>query len=225
MIPAESRPQPTNLPPLAQTTNGLWVSRRPHWKRALDLVAGSVALVLLLPVMAILALWVRLDSPGPILFAQERVGIDARPFRMWKFRSMYVGMVDDRHREAVAAWFAANPGPEGYKSIDDPRITRVGRVLRRFSLDELPQLFNVMQGEMSLVGPRPAIAYELVHYQHAYFERFRVPPGMTGLWQVSGRDRTSAPEMMELDIEYVRRLSLALDLWIMTRTLPALLGR
>jgi lipopolysaccharide/colanic/teichoic acid biosynthesis glycosyltransferase len=225
MIPAESRPQPTNQPPLAQTEDGLWVSSRPHWKRALDLAAGSVALVLLLPVMALLALWVRLDSPGPILFAQDRVGIDAHPFRMWKFRSMRVGMVDDRHREAVAAWFAANPGPDGYKSGNDPRITRVGRVLRRFSLDELPQLFNVIQGDMSLVGPRPAIAYELVHYEQAYFERFRVPPGMTGLWQVSGRDRTSAPEMMKLDIEYVRRLSLAMDLWIMAKTLPALMGR
>jgi lipopolysaccharide/colanic/teichoic acid biosynthesis glycosyltransferase len=199
--------------------------RSGRWKRTLDLVVGTAATVTLLPLIACLAAIIRLDSPGPVFFRQERLGRDGIPFRMWKFRSMYHGSDEGRHRAAASAWFAAQPTADGYKTLADPRITRAGRFLRRTSLDELPQLFNVVRGEMSLVGPRPGIAYELNHYLTWYFERQRVKPGMTGLWQISGRDRVSAQEMMALDVRYVREHTLWLDFKILALTLPALMGR
>jgi lipopolysaccharide/colanic/teichoic acid biosynthesis glycosyltransferase len=195
------------------------------WTRPLDLVVGTAATLALSPVIACLALAVRLDSPGPVFFRQERLGLDGRSFRIWKFRSMYQNNDDSHHRVAASAWFAAQPTDGGYKSYSDPRITRLGRLLRKTSLDELPQLFNVLSGEMSLVGPRPGIAYELDHYLPWYFERQRVKPGMTGLWQVSGRDLLSADEMMRLDVRYVRERTLRLDMKILVLTVPALLGR
>jgi lipopolysaccharide/colanic/teichoic acid biosynthesis glycosyltransferase len=195
------------------------------WARPLDVVAGSAVTVLFMPLIALLAVVVRLDSGGPVFFKQERLGRDGRPFLMWKFRSMHHRSDDGRHRADASAWFAAQPNGGGYKSLADPRITRAGRFLRRTSLDELPQLFNVVRGEMSLVGPRPGIAYELEHYLPWYFERQRVKPGMTGLWQVSGRDRVSAQEMMTLDVRYVRERTFRLDLQILMLTIPALLGR
>jgi lipopolysaccharide/colanic/teichoic acid biosynthesis glycosyltransferase len=196
-----------------------------RWKRPLDVLVGTGATVALLPVFALLALLIRLDSPGPVFFRQSRVGQDGAPFRMWKFRSMYHDSADVEHRAAAAAWFAAQPTNGQYKSLSDPRITRVGRFIRRTSLDELPQLFNVLRGEMSLVGPRPAIDYELEHYLPSYFERQRVKPGMTGLWQVSGRESVAAKDMMALDIRYVRECTLLLDFKILFWTVPALLGR
>lgn len=199
--------------------------RQLAWKRPLDLIAGGAAFLLLAPVMLAIAIVIRLDSPGPALFRQERVGHNGLVFRMWKFRSMYLRADDAPHRAAAEAWFSAEPAPSGYKLRDDPRITMVGRLLRRTSLDELPQLLNVVRGEMSLVGPRPAIPYELAHYQPSYFERQAVKPGMTGLWQVLGRDRLPAPEMIALDLHYVRECSIMLDLKILAVTIPALLGR
>jgi lipopolysaccharide/colanic/teichoic acid biosynthesis glycosyltransferase len=201
------------------------MSRSDWWKRPLDLFVGMAATVALLPLIACLAAIVRLDSPGPVFFRQERLGRAGIPFRMWKFRSMHHDSDDGRHRAAASAWFAAQPAAGGYKTLADPRITRSGRFLRRTSLDELPQLFNVVRGEMSLVGPRPGIAYELSHYLPWYFERQRVKPGMTGLWQVSGRDRVSAQQMMTLDVRYVRERTLWLDFKILVLTLPALMGR
>ena len=198
---------------------------RALWKRPLDLALGSVAAVVLLPLFAVLAIMIRIDSPGPIFFRQERVGRDGTSFRIWKFRSMYDKSGDVPHRDAAAAWFAGTPKDGHYKSPSDPRVTPVGRFIRKTSLDELPQLLNVLAGEMSLVGPRPAIAYELEHYQPWYFERQLVKPGMTGLWQVSGRASVSATEMMTLDVHYVRRMSPLLDVAIMLKTIPALLGR
>lgn len=195
------------------------------WKRPLDVLLGTVAALALLPLMACLALLVRLESGSPVFFRQERIGQDGRPFRIWKFRSMYTDSDDHRHRVAASAWFAAQPTKGGYKAHGDPRITPFGKLLRQSSLDELPQLFNVLSGEMSLVGPRPGIAYELDHYQDWYFERQVVKPGMTGLWQVSGRDTLSADEMMRLDVRYVRERTLWLDLKILALTLPALMGR
>lgn len=195
------------------------------WKRPLDLVIGAPAALALSPLIACLALLVRLGSPGPVFFRQERLGREGVPFRIWKFRSMYHKSDDQRHRLESSAWFEARPMVGGYKSLADPRITPLGRFLRRTSLDELPQLFNVLTGEMSLVGPRPGIAYELVNYLPWYFERQRVKPGMTGLWQVSGRDTLSAKEMMTLDVRYVRERTLWLDIKIVVLTLPALVGR
>ena len=205
--------------------HGAWMVRRAHWKRALDLVVGGAALIILLPVLAVLGILVRLDSPGPAIFRQQRIGLGGVTFSMWKFRSMVVGTDVELHRDATTAWYHAVPVAGSYKVEDDPRITRMGRFLRRFSLDELPQLVNVMRGDMSLVGPRPSVEYELSLYEPWYFDRFRVPPGMTGLWQVSGRDMTSAPVMMKLDVEYVRSSSLMIDLKILLRTVPAVLAR
>ena len=192
-------------------------------KRALDLILTSVAIVPVLPLMAVLGVLIRLDSEGPGIFQQERVGYQGRTFKIWKFRSMHLDSSDDHHRAAAAAWFAGDPAPHSYKASNDPRITRMGRFLRRSSLDELPQLFNVLAGHMTLVGPRPAIPYELEMYEPWYFQRFEAKPGITGLWQVSGRDRTSAAEMMALDLRYLHERSLATDLKILIRTIPTVL--
>jgi lipopolysaccharide/colanic/teichoic acid biosynthesis glycosyltransferase len=200
------------------------VPPRLWWKRPLDLVVGVLLLFPGLPLIGLLALLVAAESPGPAFFRQERVGRHGTSFRMWKLRTMHHGCADETHRQAAADWFAGNAGQDGYKTLRDPRVTRVGHWLRRFDLDELPQLFNVLRGEMSLVGPRPAIPYELRLYRPQYLDRLLVPPGLTGLWQVTRRDRVSAPEMMALDLRYVRDASLGLDLWVLARTGPALLG-
>jgi lipopolysaccharide/colanic/teichoic acid biosynthesis glycosyltransferase len=200
-------------------TPNLW------WKRPFDLVLGGIALVVSLPLMCCLAVAVTLEDGGPALFEQDRVGRHGGRFRMWKLRTMRAGCEQGTHRRTAADWFGGRAAAgDRYKTLADPRITRVGRLLRRLDLDELPQLFNVVRGEMSLVGPRPAIPYELAHYQPAYFGRLEVPPGMTGLWQVSGRDRMSAAEMMALDLRYARQVSPWLDLRIMARTPAALLA-
>ena len=205
-----------NIRTLAETRSrrGLW------WKRPLDVTLAGILVILLSPLMGLIALLIKMDSRGPVLFKQERVGVGARRFPLYKFRSMYTNSGEDAHREAAQAWFEGRPGPQGYKSDRDPRVTRIGRLIRGTSADELPQLFNVLRGEMSLVGPRPGIPYELDMYEPEYFDRLLVPPGMTGLWQVSGRDHRSAAEMMDLDLQYVRDCSLQLDLWILFMTFP-----
>lgn len=191
----------------------------------MDLLITFPALILLAPLMLLIAVLVRLDR-GPALFRQDRIGLGGRTFQVLKFRSMKWQAPDDEHRKVAEAWFRGSPAPGGgYKDAPDPRVTRLGRILRSSSLDELPQLVNVLRGEMSLVGPRPGIGYELDLYEPWYFERQAVRPGMTGLWQVSGRDRLSAREMMELDVRYVRHCSLGLDLKILALTVPALIGR
>ena len=198
--------------------------------RALDVVVAAVALVVLSPLLLIVAIVVRFDSAGPAVFSQRRVGRHQRPFTVHKFRTMTAGASHDRHREYVQGLLAGvrPPAPSAggpqFKLSGDPRITRVGRFLRRSSLDELPQLWNVIRGDMSLVGPRPPISYEVDHYPAPHwFERFEVKPGMTGLWQVSGRCELTLQQMIELDIEYVRRRSVRLNVWILLRTLPAVL--
>ena len=208
--------------PIAASTPASAAALR--WKRPLDLSLGVLLAILAAPLILALALFVAMESRGPVFFRQERVGRLGTTFRMWKIRTMYVRCDDAPHRQAAAAWFAGQAGSgDRYKTLSDPRITRVGRVLRKTNLDELPQLLNVLRGDMSLVGPRPAIAYELAHYEPAYMERFQVRPGMTGLWQVTRRDRLSAREMMTLDTRYVRQASLWLDLKIILLTAPALL--
>ena len=202
-------------------------------KRWMDLVIGVPALIVLSPVLALVAIIVRLDSPGPVLFRQNRIGMGGRPFAIWKFRTMIPDAADALHRDLVlplvrgcandASEHGAEPARRIYKLADDPRITRAGRWLRKTSLDELPQLFNVLRGEMSLVGPRPPVTYEYDAYDPWQLERLKMPQGMTGLWQVSGRNRLSYRRMHELDIEYVRRWSLRLDLRILAMTLRAVI--
>lgn len=218
---AEPRVELTPAPPVVGKARGL---RRLWWKRPLDLALGIPLTCACLPLIGLLGLLVRLDSPGPAFFRQERVGHHGTRFRMWKLRTMFTGAPDDWHRHAAAVWFAGTPSNDRYKTLGDPRITRVGHWMRRLDLDELPQLFNVLFGEMSLVGPRPAIPYELDLYEAAYMERLQVPPGITGLWQVTRRERLSASEMMALDLSYVRETSFWMDLKTLLLTAPALLS-
>jgi lipopolysaccharide/colanic/teichoic acid biosynthesis glycosyltransferase len=193
-------------------------------KRIFDLVISATALVLLLPLLAAIALAVKLSSPGPVLFRQTRLGEGGRPFDLLKFRTMVAGNRDDAHRAYVAALIKGEAAPQAgvFKLADDPRITPVGRWLRRLSLDELPQLVNVLRGEMSLVGPRPPLPYEVELYDARARRRLSVRPGVTGLWQVSGRNRLTFGEMVELDLQYIARWSPWLDLAIVARTPLAL---
>ena len=190
-------------------------------KRFFDLVVGSLALVLLSPLMLVTALAVRLDSPGPILFRQQRIGEGGRPFAMLKFRTMLVGAEAGERR--LAQENGAGP-PTFVKRQHDPRVTRVGHTLRRFSVDELPQLFNVLKGDMSLVGPRPELPWLVEKYEPWHRKRFAVPQGMTGWWQVNGRsDRADYHLRVEDDLYYIRNWSLWLDVRILLVTCVAVL--
>ncbi len=189
-------------------------------KRALDVVLALAGLVLVFPVLALAMLAVRLDSPGPVLFRQVRVGANGRRFRLYKLRTMWHGNDDRAHREYVARLIQGVGERCGtmFKLAHDPRITRVGRMLRHYSIDELPQLWNVLKGDMSLVGPRPPLPHETELYTAAAWGRMRVKPGITGPWQVSGRCELSFDEMVSLDVRYWQRWSLLSDLAILART-------
>jgi exopolysaccharide biosynthesis polyprenyl glycosylphosphotransferase len=188
-------------------------------KRAMDLTIALIGLILLLPFFALMALLIKLDSDGPVFFSQIRVGKDEKLFACYKFRSMRQGA------EAEQAQLSTLNEADGpiFKIRDDPRITRVGRFLRRSSLDELPQLFNILMGHMSIVGPRPAPPSEVQRYQPWHKRRLEVPPGMTGLWQVSGRSELSFDEMVLLDLYYIEHWSPVLDVQIMLRTIPTVI--
>jgi lipopolysaccharide/colanic/teichoic acid biosynthesis glycosyltransferase len=214
-------------------------------KRAIDIIAAFIALVLLSPLMLLIALLIRLDSPGPALFVQKRVGgkrevRDGKViwkknlFPCYKYRSMVQKADHSIHREYIKALIESDGcgqtgplnGNEGIKKLTcDTRITRVGRILRRSSLDELPQFLNVLVGDMSLVGPRPAIPYEVEMYKPWYHRRLDAKPGITGLWQVSGRSTLGFDEMMNLDVIYVEEQSLKMDLKIIMKTPQVILSR
>ncbi len=190
-------------------------------KRIFDLVIGSLSLVVALPVMALIAVAIRLDSPGPILFKQERIGENGRPFTMYKFRSMYVD-AEERLKEVI---HRDENGNVLYKTPNDPRVTRVGRFIRRTSLDELPQLFNVLKGDMSLVGPRPELPWLVEKYENWQRKRFAVPQGITGWWQVNGRSDKPMHLSTEDDLYYIQNYSILLDIIILWKTLTAVLKR
>jgi len=198
-------------------------------RRLIDLTVSGVMIVLLSPLLIALAIAIRLDSRGPALFRQRRVGYGEREFTVFKFRSMRSDADPGGHRDYVTSLIKGKTADGGrknlYKLAVDDRITPVGRWIRRWSLDELPQLFNVLAGDMSLVGPRPAIPYEVAEYPGWYLDRFAVKPGLTGLWQVSGRNERTYEEMVRLDIEYAERRSLLLDLSILARTPLTVLAR
>jgi exopolysaccharide biosynthesis polyprenyl glycosylphosphotransferase len=183
-------------------------------KRAFDLVLATVSLVLAAPLMLLITVAIRIDSPGPAFFKQQRVGENGRLFTMLKFRSMVVD-ADKRQSEVLQT---AGDGTVVHKQVDDPRVTRVGRFLRRTSLDELPQLFNVLRGDMSLVGPRPELPFLVERYEPWQRQRFAVPPGMTGWWQVNGRSERLMHLHTEDDLYYIRNYSPLLDLQILWRT-------
>lgn len=215
-----------------------------YLKRVMDMAVALALLVLLLPLLLLIAAAIRLDSAGPVLFVQERVGArrkvrrgkpvwEVRNFSIYKFRTMIHNADPSLHQAyirtfvrggaTVSATVAADDAP--FKLADDPRITRLGRFLRATSLDELPQLLNVVKGEMSLVGPRPVPVYEVAEYQRWHYERLAALPGITGLWQVRGRGLVDFDELVRMDISYVRGQSLWLDLQLLWLTIPAVLSR
>lgn len=190
-------------------------------KRAADLVGGIVGCILASPIMLVTAIAIKLDSPGPVIFKQVRVGQNGRHFKIYKFRSMYVD-AEERKKELMAQNEIA--GGVMFKMKDDPRITRVGKVIRKFSIDELPQFFNVVQGTMSLVGTRPPTIDEVEKYQRNQWRRISIKPGLTGMWQVSGRSNVqSFDEIVEMDLDYIDNWSLALDFKILFKTVLVLL--
>ncbi|MBV9211475.1 MAG: sugar transferase, partial [Acidobacteria bacterium] len=199
-------------------------------KRAFDILIATLALALLSPFWLVVALLIKLDSKGPVFYKQERVGMDGRLFLFYKFRTMTAGADDASHRDYLKQYIAGEAGTNlgdkqkpVYKLHNDARVTRLGRVLRRLSLDELPQLLNVLRGDMSIVGPRPPIPYEVEAYELWHRKRLDMKPGLTGLWQVSGRNRLPFEEMVRLDLFYIENWSLLLDLKIILRTLPVML--
>jgi exopolysaccharide biosynthesis polyprenyl glycosylphosphotransferase len=194
-------------------------------KRTMDLIVAISALMILMPLFALIAWKIKRDSPGPILFRQVRLGVSMRPFVVNKFRTMRVGASDQTHREYIEQTMNSTVQPEKsgiYKLERKSDITRVGRWLRKTSLDELPQLLNVIKGEMSLVGPRPCLPYEVEHFAPQHFERFVVQPGLTGLWQVTARAHTTFAEALEMDVAYVRGWSVLLDIRLLLQTPRAL---
>lgn len=198
-------------------------------KRSSDLLIALITLIVLAPVWLLIAVLIKLDSRGPIFYKQERVGMDGRIFLFYKFRSMRTGSDDASHREFQEKYIKGEPDSNlgdaarpAYKIRTDERVTRLGRVLRKTSLDELPQLFNVLRGDMSVVGPRPPIPYEVESYELWHRKRLDMKPGITGLWQVSGRNRLTFDEMVRMDLYYIENWSLLVDLKIILQTLPVM---
>lgn len=211
--------------PLIHVETPRYTGAKQFTKRAFDLVASGMLLLLLSPVLGIVALTVRMTTTGPVLFRQERIGINGARFHMLKFRSMVTNAEDLLEQLRSKSDFGDKGNSILFKMSDDPRVTPIGRVLRRFSLDELPQLFNVFGGSMSLVGPRPPLEREVDQYDSHVHRRFLVKPGITGLWQVSGRSNLSWEDAVRLDLYYVENWSMTGDISILWRTLRAVLAR
>lgn len=190
-------------------------------KRLFDLSVGLLVFVFVIPIVPLIALMIKLDSPGPVFYRQDRIGRGGRPFRFYKFRSMY--READRRRTELESR-NEQEGPV-FKIKADPRITPVGQFLRRSSVDEIPQILNVLRGEMSIVGPRPPLPVEVARYQPWHRRRLDVKPGITCLWQIAGRSQIGFDEWMRLDMEYLRTRSLRTDLAIFLKTLPAVMAR
>ncbi len=206
----------------------------PKWdKRLFDIVVSSVCITLFSPLFLFLIAAIKLTSPGPLIYKHRRLGIKGQELHVWKFRSMkweYCTGVGHDGDAAFALLLSENPELKAewnafHKLKDDPRVSRVGRFLRRTSLDELPQFFNVLGGSLSMVGPRPIVSAEIEKYGQSAPLLFSIKPGLTGLWQVSGRNNTSYEERIELDLRYIERHNLALDLWIVLKTIGVLCGK
>jgi len=200
-------------------------------KRTFDIFCASLLLILAMPVVALAALATLISDGSPVFFRQERIGAQGRQFEMLKLRTMKTCAADVAHRQYVRRWISSGQTAEAengrdskvFKLTNDSRVTGVGRILRRFSIDELPQLLNVIRGDMSLIGPRPALPYELELYQDWHRRRLEGMPGITGLWQVSGRNRISFDDMVKLDVQYLEDWSLTTDIRILFRTIPVML--
>ena len=198
------------------------VRRYERIKSLFDVVAASLLVVVFSPLMLLIAAAVKLSSPGPVIFRQRRVGRFGKEFWFYKFRSMTVDAEERRHHMLDHNLH----GPDGvtYKRRDDPRVTRIGRLLRKTSLDELPQLWNVLKQDMSLVGPRPALPSEVARYSPEHLQRLAVIPGLTCFWQIQGRSEIPFEKQVRLDLEYIRRRSLWLDIGLILKTVPALIS-
>jgi len=190
----------------------------------MDIAGALAALAILFPIITLVSLYIKCVSPGTVLFRQKRVGYKGRPFTFLKFRTMHPNNDPTLHREYLKELIKGGQPMEKLDGGRDPRIIPGGKILRKVCIDELPQLINVLRGEMSLVGPRPCIPYEAEEYLRWHVHRFDILPGMTGLWQVSGKNRLSFEQMVRLDISYMKRMSLLLDLMILLRTVPTILG-
>ncbi|GAC1349448.1 MAG: hypothetical protein NVSMB27_22690 [Ktedonobacteraceae bacterium] len=208
------------------------ISIKPNYlriKRIFDLLFFLLILIPLCIIVVIVAVLIRLDSQGPVFYRQKRMGLHGIEFDILKFRSMYVNSDDSIHREATAKYMDGQKLNDStttalsYKQVDDPRITRIGQFLRKTSIDELPQFFNVLKGEMSLVGPRPPLTYEVERYNQHDRLRLCGKPGLTGIWQVYGRSRVPFQNMVEMDIEYLNQQSIKEDLKLIALTVPVLI--
>jgi lipopolysaccharide/colanic/teichoic acid biosynthesis glycosyltransferase len=195
-------------------------------------LSTTLVLILASPLMLLIAILIKLDSPGPVFYKQKRIGENRIPFLIYKFRSMRIDTDENFHKAHVTRLIRENISPQqltgrkggSLKIKKDPRITRVGHLIRKTSLDELPQLFNVLRGEMSLVGPRPPLPYEFEIYQEWHMHRLNAPPGITGLWQVKARNQVSFDEMVRMDLEYINNYSLWLDIKLIVQTPWALIS-
>jgi lipopolysaccharide/colanic/teichoic acid biosynthesis glycosyltransferase len=199
------------------------VKKIPIWKRCMDLCGSICGLILLFPMFLVIGLFIKVVSPGPVFFKQERIGKGGRPFQCLKFRTMKCDADITLHKEHLARLIGScrtngNAGDPMEKLENDPRIIKFGKFLRASGMDELPQLINVLMGQMSLIGPRPPIPYEVAHYPQWYMNRFDVTPGLTGLWQISGKNRLGFNQMIRLDIQYAMHRSFLLDLKILLLT-------
>ena len=194
----------------------------PHWKRILDVTCVLLTLPLWLTLMILLTLWVKIASPGPIIYRQERIGYRGRRFMILKFRSMKLNVDTSTHERHLADLLQSDRPMTKLDASGDSRLIPGGRLIRAMGLDELPQILNVLRGDMSLVGPRPCTPHEFQHYQPWQQERVNVPPGLTGYWQVNGKNKTTFSEMIAMDLQYAKELSPWKDLSIMARTIPAL---
>jgi lipopolysaccharide/colanic/teichoic acid biosynthesis glycosyltransferase len=195
----------------------------PHWKRLLDIVGSIFALVFLSPIFVYAAILIKIVSPGPVFFKQTRIGHLGRPFVIWKFRTMTMNADITPHKDQILNEIKNDLTL--HKVKNDSRVIRFGKFLRQSGIDELPQIINVLKGEMSLVGPRPELTYAFKKFERWHYARLNVLPGITGLWQISGKNTTTFSQMIRDDIEYARKLSFGRDMYIILMTLPALMSQ
>ncbi|OGO20821.1 MAG: hypothetical protein A2144_03485 [Chloroflexi bacterium RBG_16_50_9] len=200
------------------------------WKKIFDRLFALIAIVMLSPLMAVIVILTRLDSPGSAIYRREQIGEKGRQFKIYKFRTMYINNDDHEYKAYLVKYVLENApytvdenGKAVYKVVNDPRVTRFGALLRKTNLDELPQLFNVLKGEMSFVGPRPDIPFAVNMYEDWHRQRLQVKPGITGLWQVCGRKESSFEDMVRLDIDYIKKRSPVLDARILLSTVGTIL--
>ena len=197
----------------------------PTWKRGLDIAGALAGLIVTAPLLGLITLLIKLSSPGPVFFKQQRVGFMKQPFTLWKFRTMHVDSGEGLHRQHWEDLMGQEKAMTKLDAGQDPRVIPGGRFLRRFGLDELPQLVNILRGEMSLVGPRPCLPYEAEQYDLWHTRRFDMLPGLTGLWQVNGKNRTTFRQMIRMDISYLKQRTLKTDLQIAFKTVPAIMSQ